>query len=423
MLAGFLAVPWMAGAQNSSLNTFSPYTFYGLGDLENGGTPATRAMGGIGVAYWNPYAVNLTNPAAYSAIGRQRFIFEFGLSGKSSYLKSDVAKSAYNGFNVNDVAVQFPLYKGIGFAVSVMPVSSVGYRAEYQETNEDIIADVGHVMYKYNGDGGVTQFKGGVRIRVFKGFSLGADFIYYLGTITRYAGVVITPVLGSSDSPGNVTLRKREEISKPLFDVGMQWDVLRTDERVLTLGAVFQPQVKLNNKTIREVTVSTSTDSISTRTERTPLTLPDLYKAGIYYRTERFGAGFDYSYQDWKDAFSIPQEDRVSLDAAQSFRVGLHYTPNRFDIRRALNRWTYRLGFRYEDQYLVMNGRKLHDMAVTFGVGIPVRATSMSEVSVGVELGRRGKTSYGLIRENYFRVSVGFSLFGEDYWFVKQKYD
>ena len=29
----------------------------------------------------------------------------------------------------------------------------------------------------------------------------------------------------------------------------------------------------------------------------------------------------------------------------------------------------------------------------------------------------------GMIRQDYFKVGLGFSLFGEDYWFVRPKYD
>ena len=39
-----------ASAQ-SSLNTYSPYTFYGIGDIHQEGNAAIRAMGGAGVGF------------------------------------------------------------------------------------------------------------------------------------------------------------------------------------------------------------------------------------------------------------------------------------------------------------------------------------------------------------------------------------
>ena len=66
-------VPVVLSAQalGSSINTFSPYSFYGIGDLENPVTAASRGMGGVGIGFRSDKAMNLQNPASYSAIGRQ----------------------------------------------------------------------------------------------------------------------------------------------------------------------------------------------------------------------------------------------------------------------------------------------------------------------------------------------------------------
>ena len=36
--------------------------------------------------------------------------------------------------------------------------------------------------------------------------------------------------------------------------------------------------------------------------------------------------------------------------------------------------------------------------------------------------GLTSQRAYQMVRERYFRVSVELTLFGEDYWFLKQKY-
>ena len=70
-------VPVVLSAQalGSSINTFSPYSFYGIGDLENPVTAASRGMGGVGIGFRSDKAMNLQNPASYSAIGRQTALF------------------------------------------------------------------------------------------------------------------------------------------------------------------------------------------------------------------------------------------------------------------------------------------------------------------------------------------------------------
>jgi hypothetical protein len=56
-----------------------------------------------------------------------------------------------------------------------------------------------------------------------------------------------------------------------------------------------------------------------------------------------------------------------------------------------------------------------------------------TSINAGIEFGGRGSHKsielanatkrVGLIRQNYIKVSLGFSLFGEDYWFVRPKID
>ncbi|MCC8088483.1 MAG: outer membrane protein transport protein [Rikenellaceae bacterium] len=416
-----LILPIFGYAQSSGLNTFSPYTMYGLGDLEQGGTTATNSMGGIGAALWDPYSVNIMNPASHGAVVRNSFIFSFGLSGKQSYLKDNSGKTAYNGFNINDIAVKFPLYKGIGLSVSMTPYSSIGYEIEHNETNEDILTDLGLVKYFHTGEGGITQFKLGVGFKVFERLSLGADLIYYLGTITREYGQQITPV-NSTESYGSASIRNRHEVSRLLFDVGLQFDIIRNSKRFMTLGATYQPKVTMDDTYSREFGSTGSSDSIYYSETKLPVKIPGKISAGIFYRTEKLGIGFDYTYQDWKNFMEVAEKDNVSFSKVNSYNFGLEFTPNRLDIRSVLKRWTYRAGFKYMDMYTVKNNHDTSQKAITFGVGIPLKMAGFSAIDVGVEVGQRGTTKYGLVKHNYFKISVGLSLFGDDEWFVKRKY-
>ena len=58
----------------SSVNTYSPYSMYGLGELSTPGTAAQRSMGGVGVAARQTGMVNLLNPAGFSLVTRKSFL-------------------------------------------------------------------------------------------------------------------------------------------------------------------------------------------------------------------------------------------------------------------------------------------------------------------------------------------------------------
>ena len=64
VVAAAVMLPYAVSAQTSSINAFSPYTMYGIGEINTPGTLPMRSMGGAGVAMRSTGTVNLLNPAA-----------------------------------------------------------------------------------------------------------------------------------------------------------------------------------------------------------------------------------------------------------------------------------------------------------------------------------------------------------------------
>ena len=59
IVAAVAMVPTAVAAQTSSINAFSPYTMYGIGEQNTPGTLPMRSMGGVGVAMRSSGVVNL----------------------------------------------------------------------------------------------------------------------------------------------------------------------------------------------------------------------------------------------------------------------------------------------------------------------------------------------------------------------------
>ena len=418
-----LALPAGAWAQSSSINAFSPYTCYGLGDMSTPGTAYLRSMGGIGVAFRNQVMINYMNPASYSAVQPKSFLFNFGMEGQNFYLKTGESKNSYNTFNVRDVGIAFPIARRLGFGLSVTPLSNVGYRMEETVTDPDILATVGQVKYKYSGEGGLTQFKAGVGMEIAKGLSVGAEMIYYLGSIDRYIDQYITPIT-SSGSYSNMNASTKESVCRIFGNCGIQYDVLATEKRMLTLGVTYQLGGELRSDITKYVPSGDMyADTVSLVTSKSDFTLPSNLTVGLFYQTAKIGVGFDYSYQNWAGKNKADEVNGVKFVDTHSIKVGGQYTPDWGDIRHFYRRLTYRAGFRYSTYYMQLKGQNISDKAVTVGVGIPINMKRLSNINVGAEYGVRGNTRRGMIRENYFKFSIGLSLFGEDFWFVKPKYD
>ena len=412
-------------AQNSGLNTFSPYTMYGLGDLSTPGTASLRSMGGAGVAYSSPFSINYLNPAASSTMRRESFLFNFGLEGQNFYNSSNNSKNSHNTFNIRDVAVQFPIYKNIAFTVSMTPYSSIGYNITKEETDPDIIGNVGGVKYLYQGEGNVSKFQFALGMKVFEKLALGAQLDYYHGSLERYYSSTISPING--DSYSNMSGLNNELVSKVGGTFGLQYYPITEDNNYLVIGAVYKMGINLDSKITQTLYTN---ELVSASTSRSNINLPHELSLGTSYITNKFIINADYIYQRWgSNNSSLAYEygdGYVRYKNTNSFKAGVEYTPNKGDIRAYQKRIAYRLGFKYSDYYMQFNDQNIADKAITMGLGFPLKMAGTTKINLGLELGQRGSLNNNLVKENYFKFSIGLSLFGsapDDYWFHKQKYD
>lgn len=425
MVVVLLACGANVQAQSSSLNTYSPYTFYGIGDIHPEGNAVLRAMGGAGIGFRNYLYVNSLNPASYSSVGNNSFLSNFDMEGQNFYARTTDAKTSFNTFNIRDISMSFPLAKGLGVAVSVMPLSSVGYNVNYYDDAQDVLGNIGQMFYAYSGSGDVTQFKAGVGYELFKNFSLGADLIYLHGSIERNFSAQPTTITGSG-SYYSLNGTELERINSFYARFGVQWNALATKERMLTVGATYQLGGGLGSEVLRQIPVNSLLlpgEYAVNETYESTFSMPSVYAVGFYYHTMKYSVGADYEFADWGTRNREDITDRLSFRNTNTVRVGGQYTPNPGDVRNAFKRFTYRAGVRWSQYYMVINNQPFDDVALTFGVGIPLRMTGLSNINLGLELGQRGTTKAGLSQENYLKFTIGFSLFGEDYWFVKPKYD
>ncbi|HIW10547.1 MAG TPA: outer membrane protein transport protein [Candidatus Rikenella faecigallinarum] len=413
-----------ARAQISDLNIFSPYTMYGIGDLAVGGNAFNRPMGGVGIAIRDPYTFNYRNPASMSVIPRQSAIFNFSGEGKNIYAKNDYTSTTYNTFNIHDLGLAVPLGRGIGLGFSLTPVSSVGYTSRLVYNNPSIDENIGSTIYNYAGDGGISQVAMHFGINVTPQLSLGASMNYWFGNIERQYNSMVTSYLDATVYR-SVVSSENQNLSKILFTFGAQYAFKVGQGNALILGVTYQPKTTASIKQTR-LTLSYNTtvsDTVYSGSSRWDMDIPAKLAAGVSFQTNKLTVAFDYSRQNWKGAFEIPKDQDITLGLQQDFRLGASYTPNRYDIRNALNRWTYKAGVRYSTSYLSKAGHQLSDAAVSIGVDFGLKKGTFSKVGIGVEYGERGSRAAGQVRERYFNIVAALSLFGKDYWFVRPKYN
>lgn len=441
VVAAAALFPVAVSAQTSSINAFSPYTMYGIGELNTPGTLPMRSMGGIGIAMRNSGVVNLLNPAAYSSMPQKSFLFNFGLEGQNYYNSQTVEdatkRSAYNTFNFHDIAIQLPITKKIGLGFSLTPYSSVGYRTEFDhpyEGNDPVWGNVGRIRYQYEGEGDVTEVKLGFGWEIFKNFSIGIAAQYYWGDIDRNFAMTPQPITG--EGTFNSTVGKDNySISSFKGQIGVQWNAVVNRKRALTFGATYDFGGDLNPEVTKKIYVGDLYNTVvKGDTTHMALVLPHQLGLGAYYQTAKWAVGVDYVYQNWGGRNNSTEYTGSGMEVAytntNTIKMGVEFTPNRNDIRHLLSRWSYRAGFRYGNYNQTFGGQTLNQYAVTLGIGIPVKFRAISAIDIGFEYGRRGYNiadRLGLVRQQYFKFAIGFTLFAgaenNEYWFLRPKYD
>lgn len=445
-VVALFAIPAVSSAQNfsSSINTYSPYSMYGLGELATPGNVAMRSMGGVGLGMYSYTMVNLLNPAAYGNMTRKSFIFDFGVDAghyRNSQLKSgnSLVKTAYNSVNFHEIAFQMPLAKNVGFGFSLTPYSNVGYKMYRDEMSEDILGNIGRARYQWDGEGDITEVKAGVGWRPFKRFSIGVAMLYYWGNITRNYTSQVSNIITGSGSYSSTTGVDSYVVSNIKAQAGIQFHIISNTKRMFSLGATYDLGGSLKPRVTQSVYVNNIPQTVvRDKSEKGPLRLPQQISAGVFYQDVHVRWGLDYVYQDWGSEnadYSEGIDDKgvaVKYTDTHTLKFGLEFTPKAMDVRNYMNRIAYRVGARAGELYQTFGGSKIRQYAVTAGLGFPVRLFGGSSIDVGFEYGMRRPemvvvdvdgVGANLVKQDYFKLSLGLTLFGEDRWFQRYKFD
>lgn len=413
-------------AQFNGGNVASPYSMFGLGDLRTSNTAANRSMGGVGFAVREALNVNISNPASFSIAPKQSFTLAMGAEGINSYMKSSTSSSSHNTASFSYFAVRFPIANGLGFGFSISPYSSAGYSIRVTDQRDDIIADIGNVNYLYSGKGDIAQYKAGFGWHIFKGFSVGANFIYYLGNLDRSIAVLTNPYT-SNQIYASVYETEKTTINQAGLEVGFQYHFMLSKKIAAVLGGVYQPKIRqtarLEHLTASEIGNSGSDiDTLYSNKSNPDFSFPEKIGAGLTIMSDKFRASFDYSFEDFSSSFSESmKEEDLRYQAKHSFMTGLEYTPDNDNIYNYSNRISYRMGLRYSNSYYKYNGNNVNEAAVSVGLGFPLNST-ISAINFGLEYATRGAVSQGMLRTHYLNFFVDISIFANKGWFTRYKH-
>lgn len=403
--------------------TASPYSFFGIGDQKFKGTNEIKTMGGMAV-YQDSIHINTLNPASYANL--QNTSLALGFSNTSSKISTQNASEKANRSSFDYFALAFPAGK-LGVSVGIMPYTFVGYNIA--NTSKEGAQTVAR---EYQGEGGINRTYLGLGYKIAPNLSIGVEAAYNFGDTQNNSMKFIT-----DDGTGLAIDRgSRQVISNDYsgfsFNTAVNYSLLFEKHMKLDFTATYSPEVTLKNTQVS--TLSTvgfdssgslgTIDQIVSPSSKNDLIIPQKYTFGVGYgKTHKWFLGAEYTgTQNSKLNAAYNLVQNVNYEDSHRFSFGGYYTPKYNSFTSYFDKITYRIGGKYENTGLVLNNQSINDAAINVGFGLPVSFNrDQSNINLGLEYGQRGTKSNGLIKENYFNVSVGLSF--NDKWFQKRRYE
>lgn len=418
-LAATIAIMLMMVMDSYSQGHFvSTYSNIGLGKMRNTTSKRYEAMGGLGIGVRSNRSISPLNPASYGGIDSLSFMFDIGASYSIYDVRSGSNKTDAMQGNIDYLYLGFPITKWMKASAGFYPVSSVGYNV-VSNSKDDVWGNKTHM---YVGTGGVNSYYVGLGFNFAKILSLGFNFSYIGGTIKKSQNMQFSDSLYVFDAQ----IRNKMSVDNVWFNFGFQAaPILKNGDRMV-FGLTLTPQMSIktrNELLFRSMTYNASgveviRDTVFNRTNNnSKITMPMRIGAGFSYeRPDFFTVGVDVEWVNW-DKYKV---EEVGAVLSNTFRgsIGFEIIPNIKNRKQYFSRMMYRAGFHANQNYLEIEGNKIMEFGGSIGLGFPIRRLTTA-VNLGFEIGTMGSMKDGLVRETYYKVSLGVSL--SEKWFEKRR--
>ncbi len=435
----------------------SPYSAYGLGDPIVNTQISQAMMGGLGIGIIDPYSVIHANPASY--VGLRIPIFEAGAISRQFDQSSSTASLKGSRTDLLGLSIGIPIGKGSlqdgdlqlanrwALTLGVNPISKVNYRINNTGTDPLTGQDV---RFEYSGDGGLNRAFIGTALTVWQNndtintgakLSIGANLNYVFGRTEE----IRKAYYPSGSNYYNTYISDDLIIRSPTANVGIQFSGdlqrrLRSDSTLsvnagwrYVVGAAMELPTDLNGERTRQthsfvVGVSGIEFAYDTSYRETignaSIHLPPMIGAGFSIYNDRWTIGLEHRRRDWSGLTMEQGNDpaRNNLTAQAIYAFGGSFTAA--ERGSIFERSTYRMGFRYMQDHRIVNGTQLQEFGIGFGIGLPIMSVqTRSRIDLGVELGERGTTDNGLIKERFANIMIGVAITPDkrEQWFKKRR--
>ena len=399
-------------------NNTSPYSFFGIGEETSQKTVEEISMGQIGVAFNSTYRLTFSNPASLASL--RYTTYTLAAENKALRINDGNSSASASAASISYIGMGIPFGKKAGFVFGLQPNTTVGYSLleRIKDSNDNLIAS-----NSFKGEGGTNRVFLGFGYKIYKNLSIGLETSYIFGNISN-------SLLNRREGVQFATMHKTESnLSGVTAKMGVQYQTKINDKLTLKVGGLVNFKQNLSNKGDEYLFSLINSrgdlviprDTIVNRSFKSTVKTPvrTVLSTGLG-KENKWYAGIEYSFQDaleFTDAI-LNQSTNVSYEKSSRISLGGFFTPKFNSISSYWQRVTYRGGLNYKQTGLLVKNTSVNEFGMSFGVGLPI-GQQLSNLNLGFELGKRGKTGNELVKENFFNFRLSLTL--NDRWFKKRK--
>ena len=401
-----------AHAQNNT----SPYSIIGIGDLEKSSFDRTSGMGHAGIALSSNRFLYQANPASYASIDEHFFYFELSTRYKSVGYSgtpiSDPTQSQSSDIQFKKIALAIKPKRKWAISIGLLPFSTVNYSFNGKK---DVLGTPITTDAYYEGSGSTNQVYIANSYAINKNLSVGLQASYLFGQLQE------TETLSETLTDSSLVTNRNIFIGNPYFKAGFQYKAKLNKKWGIAIGGTASNKTRLRADYALLVKDGNTTIINNEFYKSNYFTLPVTYTGGIAAQYKgAYTFAVDYNYQGWSDLnykginYSLVNSTRLS--------VGAEYSNKLTYLNQTYEKYFLQTGFFYNNSYLRIAGQQLTDVGATFGAGVLLNRSGLG-LQGDLEVGQRGTTVNGLIKEKYTQFNVTISY--RDFWVSRKlkKYD
>lgn len=398
-LSGLFFIQFIT-VQVFSQNMNSPYSIYGVGDMDFRPYNRTSGMGGTGLGLRSSYFLLDNNPASISGLTRSFYIVDAAVTGKSvSYKGSpiDAENSSNKDFWIKRFSLAVKLNNHWASSIGFNQFSNVNYKF-FGTTSAEGSSD--NYLTYYEGDGGLNEYHWTNAFSLGKHFSVGLKSSIIAGSVNQ-TETVSDATLGSA-----ISTKVQDYFGKPRFQTGAIYSTPLTKKWDFSIGGRFIPSVKMTSE--RTLTVSENDVSIieDEFIKNDRFSLPNSYAAGIAIKhNNKTTFAVDYNYDDWSK-LKIKQNG-WQLISSNRLSAGVEFSKQARMLNQLVEKRFFQVGAFYNSSYLQIRNEPIKEFGITAGMGGVIGKGLI--YTLALEAGSRGTTQQKLIKENYMQVTLSFS--------------